>query len=183
VVIAPSGDLLDAARAGDEWATARLFRASNPALLRYLRHHAPHVAEDILAETWLAAAQHLSRFEGDERDFRAWLFAVARRRVADHYRRRHRHPVFVGLEDEVLSAPDDPEELATESLSAQQAVEALVRDLSPDQADVVILRVVADFSVDQVAQILGRSPGSIRVLQHRALRRLQTSWTEGPGTP
>lgn len=175
---APSGELLDAARAGDEWAMTRLFRASNPALLRYLRHHAPDVAEDLLAETWLAAAKHLPRFDGDAEAFRAWLFAVARRRVADHYRRRGRRPASVSLDDEtVCPSGDSPEKSALETLSAQHAIEALVRDLPQDQADVVMLRVVADLSVEQVAKMLGRSPGSVRVLQHRALRSLETVWT------
>ncbi|HVA04908.1 MAG TPA: sigma-70 family RNA polymerase sigma factor [Acidimicrobiales bacterium] len=175
---APSGKSLDAARAGDEWATTCLFRESNPALLRFLRHHAPDVAEDLLAETWLAAARQLPKFQGDADDFRAWLFTVARRRVADHYRRRHRRPRLVELEAQTLPpAGDRPEESSLDALSAQSAIEALVRDLPPDQAEVVLLRVVADLSVDQVADIMGRSPGSVRVLQHRALRHLETRWT------
>jgi RNA polymerase sigma-70 factor (ECF subfamily) len=156
-----------------------LFRASNPALLRYLRHHAPDVAEDLLAEMWMAAAKHLPRFKGDAQDFRAWLFAVARRRVADHYRRRHRRPDEVGLESATdLPARGDTEEEAIGSISAQLAIQALVRELPEDQAEVVLLRVVADLSVDQVAKIVGRSAGSVRVIQHRALRRLETSWAE-----
>lgn len=175
---APSGELLDAARAGDEWAMTRLFRTSNPALLRYLRHHAPDVAEDLLAETWLAAAKQLPKFQGNADDFRAWLFAVARRRVADHYRQRSRRPASVSLDDRIdCSASDSPETSTLETFSAQHAVEALVRDLPHDQADVVLLRVVADLNVDQVAKMLGRSPGSVRVLQHRALRHLENSWT------
>jgi RNA polymerase sigma-70 factor (ECF subfamily) len=170
-------DSLDAARAGDEWAMTCLFRDSNPALLRYLRHHAPDAAEDLLAETWMAAAKHLPRFKGDTQDFRAWLFAVARRRVADHYRKRQRRPDEVCLE----SASDRPacgdtEEEVINSISAQLAIEALVRELPEDQAEVVLLRVVADLSVDQVAKIVGRSAGSVRVIQHRALRRLEVTW-------
>jgi len=181
---APSGNLLDAARAGDEWATTCLFRTSNPALLRYLRHHAPDVAEDLLAETWLAAAKHLPAFQGDADDFRAWLFTVARRRVADHYRRRNRRPSSVDLDPETLPpASDRTDESALGTVSAQSAIVALVRDLPADQAEVVLLRVVADLSVDQVAEITGRSPGSVRVLQHRALRRLETRWTREAVTP
>ncbi len=177
--VASLSDSLDAARAGDEWAMTCLFRASNPALLRYLRHHARDAAEDLLAETWLAAAKHLPRFKGDAQDFRAWLFAVARRRVADHYRKRHRRPDEICLESATaLLARDDTEGAALSSVSAQYAIEALVRDLPEDQAEVVLLRVVADLSVEQVAKIVGRSAGSVRVMQHRALRRLETSLAE-----
>ena len=152
---APSKDLLDAARSGDEWAMTCIFRESNPALLRYLRHHAPDVADDLLAETWLAAAKHLLRFKGDADDFRAWLFAVARRRVADHYRRRHRRPDLVSLDPETdFPARDVTDEAVIGSISAQVAIEALVRDLPAEQAEVVLLRVVADLSAEQVGRVL-----------------------------
>ena len=55
---------------------------------------------------------------------------------------------------------------------AQAAIDALVADLPPDQAEVVLLRVVAGLGVDEVAEIMGKRPGTVRVLQHRALRRL-----------
>jgi RNA polymerase sigma-70 factor (ECF subfamily) len=58
-------------------------------------------------------------------------------------------------------------------LEVNVAIEALLTELPPDQAEVVLLRVVADLSVEHVAGIMGRSPGSVRVLQHRPLRRLQ----------
>lgn len=169
-------DSFRAAQAGDEAAVTALFRSSNPALLRYLRHHAPTVAEDLLADTWLAGVKRLPSFRGDAQDFRAWLFAVARRRVADYHRRRLRRPEAVTLDDTAESPGADPQAVAVGSLSAQQAIAALVRDLPKDQAEVVLLRVVADLDVAQVARILGRSAGSVRVIQHRALRRLETLW-------
>jgi len=176
---AQSTNLLDAARAGDEWAMTCLFRESNPALLRYLRHHAPDVADDLLAETWLAAAKHLPRFKGGSDDFRAWLFSVARRRVADHYRKRNRRPDLVSLDPSTdVAMQEVTDEAVIGSISAQNAIEALVRDLPTDQAEVVLLRVVADLSAEQVAQILGRSAGSVRVLQHRALRHLEAAWNK-----
>jgi RNA polymerase sigma-70 factor, ECF subfamily len=175
--------VLDAARVGDEWAITSLFRAFQPPLLRYLRHRAPAVAEDLASETWLAAVKGLARFEGDVGDFRAWLFSVASRRVADHYRRRGRQPKQVILDStHEPAAPVDVGDVALGSVSAQAAIEALVRDLPHDQAEVVLLRVVADLSVDEVAKVMGRSPGSVRVLQHRALRQLGRLWDRGAVT-
>lgn len=164
---------LEAARSGAEWGVAGLYRALNPPLLRYLRHHAPRAADDLASEVWLAAAQTLSRFEGDSDDFRSWLFTVARRRVADHYRRSSRRPDLVALE----SVPDpaggsDPAAEAIATVSADRAIELLVGSLTKDQAEVVLLRVVADLSVERTAAIMGRSVGSVRTLQHRALQRL-----------
>jgi RNA polymerase sigma-70 factor (ECF subfamily) len=149
------------ARSGSEWAVALLFRAFNPPLQRYLRHHAPY------------AAARLPRIDGGVDDFRAWLFTVARRRVADHYRRKSRSARLVTLE----AAPDtaDEPDLATRvttDLAAEEAVELLVRKLPRHEAEVVLLRVLGDLSVEQTARIMGRSAGSVRVLQHRAMRRM-----------
>ena len=172
---------LQAARRGDEWAITCIFRAVHPKLLHYVRRHAPDVAEDLVAETWLAAAKGFATFEGDVDELRAWLFVIARRRIADHYRNRARRPRLIALTDQapMAAAADDQ---AIEALSTDQAIEALVRDLSADQAEVVLLRVVADLSVEQVAKIMGRSPGSVRVLQHRALRHLAKIWERGAVT-
>ncbi len=165
------------ARRGDEWAMARLFQAIQPPLLRYLRHHAPDAAEDLAAECWLAAAKVLATFEGDAEDLRAWLFGVARNQVANHHRTRGRRLRLLGSEEPLAPALSlDPAETVVENLSAQDAVAALVRALPSDQAEVVLLRVVAGLSVEQVANILERSAGSVRVAQHRALRRLAEIW-------
>jgi RNA polymerase sigma-70 factor (ECF subfamily) len=157
-----------------------LFRSYQPRLLRFLRGLEPSVADDLAGEVWLAVAVRLDRFVGSERDFRAWLFAVARNRLADHRRRAARRPRLVAIDGELVDAvhddgrsgADDPAEQAVERLSAQAAIDALVADLTPEQAEVVLLRIVGGLSVDEVATLTSRSPGAVRVLQHRALARL-----------
>jgi RNA polymerase sigma-70 factor, ECF subfamily len=166
--------VVEAARAGEEWAAAVLFRAWQPSLLRYLRWQEPAVADDVAGETWLALAEHIGHFQGDEAALHGWLFSVARRRVADHRRRgarRRTQPVDHEQLVEVEGGPD-PADTAVESLSAQDAVRVITAALSPDQAEVIVLRVVAGMTTDEVAAVLGKRPGTIRVLQHRAVRRL-----------
>lgn len=177
-------EALEAARHGDEQAMARLFRALNPPLVRYLRHHAPEAADDLASETWLATARALGRFEGNAHDLRAWLFGVARRQVANYWRTRRRRPRLVVLDDAVEpSAPNDAGEVAIEALSAQEAIDLLVRELPTEMAEVILLRVVAGLGVAEVAALLDKSPGSVRVVQHRALRRLAKTWTRNVVTP
>jgi RNA polymerase sigma-70 factor (ECF subfamily) len=173
------GITLASAQAGDEVAFTRLFREFNPQILRYLRHQVIDVADDLASETWLAAAKGFRQFQGNEGDFRAWLFSIARRRVIDHRRRQSRRPRLVHLEAHVERAARSGEVEADvlESMSAQEAIDALVAGLPGDQAEVVLLRVVADLSVAEVARILGHTPAWVRVTQHRALRRLR----EGDG--
>jgi RNA polymerase sigma-70 factor (ECF subfamily) len=168
------GAALRLAGTGDEQAIAALYRALQPALLRYLRHEAPDAAEDLASETWLGAAQGLASFEGGIDAFRAFLFTIARRRVADHYRTTARRPRLVPLEgDPDGSRVAESAEVVVDRLSDQEAVEALLANLAPDQAEVLLLRVVGGLNVEQVAEILGRNPGAVRMLQHRAIQKLQ----------
>lgn len=164
--------VLAASQAGEEWALAALYRSLQPALLAYLRTRRPGDAEDLAAETWIAAARALRRFRGGEDDFRRWIFTIAHRRLLDLQRADRRRPPTV----RAANPDSDPAAPAaeTEALDALAAREALERiaSLPPAEAEVVLLRVVAGLSAADVGAITGRSPGAVRVLQHRALRRL-----------
>jgi RNA polymerase sigma-70 factor (ECF subfamily) len=173
VIGADFGAVLAAAQRGSEPAFSQLWRDGNPALLRYLRVIAAEAAEDIAAETWVHVVRGLAGFRGDEQAWRAWLFTTARRRAIDEGRRRSRRPeaplAEVGAGQ--LPATVDAADLALERLATRSAV-ALVAALPPLQAEVILLRVVAGLDTEAVAQLVGRSPGAVRVAAHRGLRRL-----------
>ena len=173
--------ILIAAQDGGEWAVAVLYRWLHPAVVGYLRARAGDDAEDLASETWVAVARGLSNFSGDETAFRSWVFTIAHRRLIDHRRvtaRRPRtrtlHPVEgEGHEGPLeMSADDDPAAEVIAAAAGDEAVRRIVKLLPKDQAEIVLLRVVAGLPVDEVAAITGRRPGTVRVLQHRALRRL-----------
>lgn len=178
-------EVLDRARQGDDRAIARVYRHLQPQLLRYLRHEVQEHAEDLASETWLAAARGLATFEGDLQAFRAWLFTVARRRVIDHYRTNARRPRLVALDGsgaetyghDAMRVPDTGD-VVTARLTGDEAVSALTSGLAHDQAEVVLLRVVGGLTVEQVATIVDRTPGAVRMLQHRALRKMQKVWPD-----
>ena len=165
--------VLAAAQQGSEEAFSQLWRDGNPALLRYLRVTAPTAAEDIAAETWVQVVRGLAGFRGDEQAWRGWLFTIARRRAVDEGRRRSRRPE--APVDEIppgrFPVAADAAEQAMESLGTQAAL-ALLSELPPAQAEIILLRVVAGLDTDAVAQIVGSTPGAIRVAAHRGLRRL-----------
>lgn len=168
------GALLAAARLGDDRAMASLFRRTQPRLIRYLRAQESRVAEDLAGEVWMAVAKGLKSFEGDDTAFRAWVFSIARRRIADHRRkgiRQDTHPVDATTLER-LPAAGETGQLAVDGLSSQEAAALVTATLPPDQAEVVLLRVLADLGVDEVAELMGRSPNWVRVTQHRALRKL-----------
>ncbi|MHB1535307.1 MAG: sigma-70 family RNA polymerase sigma factor [Acidimicrobiales bacterium] len=177
--------VLAAAQAGQEWGFADLYRDLNPGLLRYLCARAPSVGEDLASGTWLAAVRQLDSFRGGEGSFRAWLFTIGRRRLIQHWRDEGRRPVHPVDPEAMIdrAALDDTEVEAVELAAAREASRAIARALSPDQADVVLLRVLAGLDVDQVAGILGKRPGTVRVLQHKALRRLARTFSLEAVTP
>jgi RNA polymerase sigma-70 factor (ECF subfamily) len=158
--------VLAAARQGEPWAVGWLYRRFQPRLLRMLAMIAPQ-AEDIASDVWLEVAANLAHFAGDERAFRGWLARTARHRVIEATRRNGRR---------FGRALDDD---ATEQMASTDFAARVVAVLPPEQADVVLLRVVEGLDVDEVARALHRPPAAVRSLQHRALRRLARE--EEPG--
>lgn len=167
--------VLTAAQRGDERAFDVLWREANPPLVRYLRLLAGEAAEDLAAETWLSVVGGMRKFRGDEASWRGWLFTIARRRAVDDTRRRVRGPQMTLLSEDqryaaVPSVRDSAEE-AIENLDTRAAL-ALVAKLPQMQGEVIVLRVVAGLDVQDVARVLGRSPGAVRVAAHRGLQTL-----------
>ena len=171
------GELLVAAQRGDQQSVEWLFVQLQPRLLRFLVAHEPRAADDIASEVWLAVATRIAQFEGDWSDFRAWFFSIARRRLADYRRTavRRRTDVVDTEVFEIRPAPERTEDEALESLAGQEAAKLITSTLNGDQAEVLLLRLLGDLDVDQVAAIMQRSPNWVRVTQHRAVRRLAKS--------
>jgi len=165
--------LLAAASDGHEPALAELYRHLQPALLAYLRAQRPNDADDLASETWIAAARGLRRFQGDEDDFRRWVFTIARRRLLDLHREEARRPETIARERAAAEPAASPD-AATEAIEAAGTRRALRRisTLPPEEAEIVVLRVVAGLSAKDVAAITGRTTVGVRVIQHRALKRL-----------
>lgn len=166
------GVTLANARTGDEAAFAFIFRDVQPALLRYLRVITAD-PEDVAGETWVQVVTGLRRFSGGEQDFRAWLFTIARNRAADAGRSRHRRPavpIDTTEATQELTTPDAADQVL-EAVSTQAAME-LIKSLPREQAEIILLRVVAGLDTSDVAKIVGKTPGAVRVAAHRGLRRL-----------
>jgi RNA polymerase sigma-70 factor (ECF subfamily) len=169
------GRVLAEAQSGSEDQFAVLWRDANPALLRYLRVLSPENAEDVAAETWMHVIRGLPRFVGDEAAWRAWLFTTARRRLIDQVRQHKRHPAVSLDEIGVIEVPRAPDtaQLALDNLATEAAM-ALLRRLPAAQAEVIALRVVAGMDTEAIAALLGKSPGNVRVMAHRGLKKLES---------
>ena len=177
------GAILDGARAGQQWAVALLFEDVQPRLLRYLRSRVRDEADDIAGEVWEAIARGIATFEGDESDFRGWAFTIARRRLIDHRRRQGRRKTDPS-DDAVFASHasiDATDAAVIDRLSAQEAISVITAALSEEQAEVVILRVVAGLDTSIVAEVMQRPETWVRVNQHRALKRLAEHLAAHPG--
>lgn len=167
--------VLEAARDGAPWALRELYDDLAPAVHAYLRANGAEDAADLTSETFVGVLRGLPRFRGEEADLRAWVFTIAHRRVIDQRRRRARRPAAIPL-GAVVDEPatGDVAEEVLASSSAQRVAEVLAH-LTADQRDVLLLRVVAQLDVEEVAHVLRRRPGAVRALQHRGVRALRAA--------
>jgi RNA polymerase sigma-70 factor (ECF subfamily) len=167
--------LVERAQRGDDDAFATLYADLAPRVLRYLRHQVgnPDRAEELMQETFMKVVEALSRFRLRERvPFAAWVFRIARNAVIDD--RRSTHPTFeLEAASQVVSPAVGPAELAEAASERAALVEALGR-LTPEHRDVLVYRFFAELRPPEVAALMGRSDGAVRVLQHRALSALRS---------
>jgi RNA polymerase sigma-70 factor, ECF subfamily len=151
-----------------------LWRTLQPRLLRYLRVHGGDGYEDIAAETWLQIVRDLPNFIGTADGFRGWLFTIARHRAIDAARAKAARPAVptadIGEVGRVAAAPSAEAEVLAQ-IATDDAI-AMVASLPPEQAELVALRVIAGLDVATVGEIVGKSPGAVRVSVHRGLRTL-----------
>jgi RNA polymerase sigma-70 factor, ECF subfamily len=160
------------ATAGDEGGFLELWHALQPRLLRFLRVVGCDDADDVASETWLQVVRDLHKFSGGEEDFRRWLFTIGRHRAIDAARARSRRPVSpMNSGMDILADTEQVEDRVLDGMAVEGAV-ALLRRLSPDQAEAVALRVIAGLETPDVAKILGKSAGAVRVALHRGLKSL-----------
>ena len=166
--------ILRAARTGEEWAWRALYAEFAPALLGYLRARRADQPEDVLGEVMLQIVRDLSSFDGGKSEFRAWAFTIAHHRLLDHRRSSARRPAepMPAPELERLGQVGDAEEDALRALSAERVARLLAK-LSPDQQNVILLRVLGELTVEQVAQVIGKTAGAVKALQRRGLEAIR----------
>lgn len=183
-MLGPSwGSVLAACRTGAEWAWRQVYEDLAPALLRYHRARGSADPDDLVGDTFVRVVRGLPAFEGNEEQFRAWVFAISRRRAIDIGRAARRHPVKpVPPNDLVAQAPiGDAEDDAMRSLD-EERIRAVLESLTPDQRDVLVLRLMSDLTVEQVATVMERSPGAVKALQARGLEHVRRQIHRGTVT-
>ena len=172
--------LVDAARAGGGWAFGRLWASLSPQVARYLRARGVRDADDVTSEAFLAAFRGIGGFAGDGRAFRAWLFTIAHHKGVDAIRRATKEQAAEAVDGGQTSP--SAEDLALDSLSEAE-VTALLGQLSDDQRSVLLLRIVGELTLAEVAVALNKPVGAVKSLQHRGLGRLRKLLAAQPVSP
>lgn len=171
-----------AAQTGDEDAFARLFRATQPGLLRYIAVLAGEAAEDVCAEAWAQVCRDLPKFRGDLDAFRGWVARIARNRAIDLHRVHQRRPVDLVPPDELpeKASAATAEDIAIGNMSTEQALQAIAA-LPLEQAEAIMLRTVLGLDSATAARVLGKRSGAVRTAAYRGLRNLARQY-ERPET-
>ncbi len=168
---------LVAARRREPAAVTRVYTAYAPALFRFFLAAVGDrpTAEDLTGDVFRSAIEGLPRFRGPVEALGGWLFTIAHNDLSDYRRRQARNliqPLDDLLEEAALAGGAvDPAELALERVEGERVLAAL-RQLSPDQREVLLLRMGAGLTAPEVAGILNKSTGAVKSLQHRGVASL-----------
>ncbi len=165
--------LVQAAKAGDAGAFGELYERYRDPIYRFClaRTGTAHDAEDLTADVFVKALQSLDRYQDRGLPFAAFLYRIARNAAIDRSRTL-KQPLSV---DGLLVEPASKQNVESEAAFAveRSILLAALGKLKPEHRDVIVMRFIEGYAALEVAQLLGKTEGAIRTLQHRALERLR----------
>ncbi|MBN2585299.1 sigma-70 family RNA polymerase sigma factor [Patescibacteria group bacterium] len=171
--------LISRIQAGETELFGRIFEQFSDKLFRHVAFRVKdrETAKDIVSEVFLGAWQSLPRYRHQEKaKFSTWLFSIARRILADYYRKHQRTDRGkVALEDIAEILPDEralPEETASIQLASERVISA-IQLLPLNMAEAVTLHYIDEMEYVEMAAITGKTEGNLRVLVHRGLQQLK----------
>jgi RNA polymerase sigma-70 factor (ECF subfamily) len=175
--------VLAAACAGGEWAWRELYEAVAPQLTRYLRARGVPEPDEVVGETFVKVVRYIEGFDGDETAFRTWVFTIGRNLVVDDLRKRSRRPVDVVPDEQLLKAGPrgDAEDEAMRDLATSH-VEEVLAHLSVDQRDILLLRILGGLTIGEIALVVGKKEGAVKMLQARGLAAIRKQISAGAVT-
>jgi RNA polymerase sigma-70 factor (ECF subfamily) len=165
--------LLAAAQAGAPWACTSIWVEFAPAVSAFLRARGSREPDDVTSEVFIAVFDRLSTFEGGPTELRSFIFSVAYRRLVDELRMRSRRGEAAEFTVEIDPRQVPSAEQEAISRIGDASALRLLDQLPPDQRDVMILRIVADLTIEQIAEVVGKREGAVKALQRRALESLR----------
>lgn len=158
----------------DQSAFGELYDLFAAKIYRFISYKLPtrEMAEDVLQETFMKAWQALPKLNPEKLYFSAWLYTIARNLINDQYRAVKRRPTPDSLDNYYdLATDDDPAENTDEILNKEK-LRKILSELPAGYKQVLELRFLQEFSVEETAKVMGKTVVAVRVMQHRAIKKL-----------
>lgn len=169
--------LISAALSGDEQAFAKLYDKYGEKIFRFMawRVRSKEQAQDLAAETFLKAWQYIAGQRKKVENFQALLYRIAANCLADYYRDKQREHETVLSEEQWNGLADQSYDLAGDSARQDETrrVYGLLQKLPAPERDILLMKYTDDLSVKEIAVILNKSAGAVRVALHRAVKSLK----------
>ncbi|MFC2032322.1 RNA polymerase sigma factor [Chloroflexota bacterium] len=165
--------LVERAASGDTEAFGRLYDIYVDQIYRHIYYRTSNIEDawDLTQEVFIKAWQGLPKYKRTKTPFLGWLFTISHNRIIDYYRTKRN---FAYLNNEIImeNPEKSPEKLAEEQFT-QQEVRRAILQLSEDQQQVILMSFIEGFEYSEIAAALNKSEGNIRVIVHRALKRMR----------
>ena len=167
--------LVKQAKAGEQAAFSELYDHFVQKIFRYVRLKIQNrqEAEDILQELFVKAYKGLEALKLEDLNFSAWLYRIANNTVNDHFRKKYRTPEIFSIDESFDHPSGYSLEKEIVDRSDMEIAQLGLRQLPPLYKQVLELRFIQDFSLDEIARVIGKSNLSVRLIQFRALKKLQ----------
>lgn len=179
--MAEDSALLGAARKLDRDALVAIFEQYAPPLYKYALRLCgdPAEADDVVGDVFSQLIDHLKRGKGPRDNLRSYLYQIAYHRVIDGSRqRKHTAPLNDFMPAEPDAAPSSQQEQDEQLRELQRAIS---RYLTEDQRNVIVLRFMEHFSLQEIAEITGKDINNVKVIQSRAVARLRQALSRSSG--
>lgn len=166
--------IIERARRGESGAFGLLYDAYQPRIYRfiYVKVGNREEAEDLTHQVFVSAWTNVGRYRDRGFPFSSWLYRIARNEVIDYYRTRK--PDIILTEEEEGALPDGKDQdLALEGQFAIEQVTAAIRMLKQEYQDVILMRFVDELTIREVAKVVQKSEGAVKLMQHRAVKALK----------
>jgi RNA polymerase sigma-70 factor (ECF subfamily) len=166
--------LIDKAVGGDGEAFGRLYDMHVDRVYRHICYRIGNTAdaEDLTQQVFIKAWDAIGRYKRTAVPFLAWLIRISQNLVIDFYRSKKSE---TSIDDVVItSTPEtDPEHIVEKEFN-QSYMRQAIKQLQSDQQQVILMRFIEDLTYPEIAAVMGKSEGAIRVIQHRGLVKLKT---------
>lgn len=145
-----------------------------PKIYNYIYHRVQNtqLAEDLVSETFYKALSNIKKFHWQDRTFACWLYTIARNQVIDQFRKQK--PVLIDDSKGEMTEPEvnSPEEKVLRDITTEEIFE-VIKTLSPDQQDALLLRFYEDLKIKEIALVLNKNEGAVKALLFRGLKSLR----------